>query len=196
MYRKLVFLIDTMCRVSEFSGITWDDIDMKERMVSINHQLQYKKYINEEHSKFHIEETKGKETRIIPMTDRLYKVLKEIKTYYFITRSDIEVDGMKDFVFLSSTGKLVHADIFRNELSGFLNAYNKSTKCKIEYLTPHILRHTGCTRNAENGMDLRVLQYLMGHKSSKITNEVYNHVTQERLKQEVLKTAKNQLKQA
>lgn len=45
-------------------------------------------------------------------------------------------------------------------------------------------------------MDLKVLQYLMGHKSSKATNEVYNHVTQERLKQEVLKTARNQLKQA
>lgn len=196
MYRKLVFLIDTMCRVSEFSGITWDDIDMKERMITIDHQLQYKKYINEEHSKFHIETTKGKEIRVVPMTDRLYKVLKEMKTYYFITRSDMEVDGVKDFVFLSSTGKLVHADIFRNELSRFLDAYNKSGKYKIEYLTPHILRHTGCTRNAENGMDMKVLQYLMGHKSSKVTNEVYNHVTQERLKQEVLKTAKNQLKQA
>lgn len=45
MYRKLVFLIDTMCRVSEFSGITWKDINMKERIVSINHQLQYEKYL-------------------------------------------------------------------------------------------------------------------------------------------------------
>lgn len=26
-----------------------------------------------------------------------------------------------------------------------------------------MLRHTGCTRNAENGMDMKVLQYLMGH---------------------------------
>ena len=196
MYRKLVFLIDTMCRVSEFAGITWNDIDMKEKMITIDHQLQYKKYINEEHSQFHIETTKGKEIRVVPMTDRLYKVLKEMNTYYYITRQEIEVDGVKDFVFFSSNGKLVYADIFRNELSRFLNAYNKNAKYKIEYLTPHMLRHTGCTRNAENGMDLKVLQYLMGHKSSKVTNEVYNHVTQKRLKQEVLKTAKNQLKQA
>ena len=73
---------------------------------------------------------------------------------------------------------------------------NPKAKHKIECLTPHMLRHTGCTRNAENGMDLKVLQYLMGHKSSKITYDVYNHVTQERVIQEVLKTAKNQLKQA
>ena len=45
-------------------------------------------------------------------------------------------------------------------------------------------------------MDLKVLQYLMGHKSSKITNDIYNHVTQERATQEVLKVAKIQAKQA
>ncbi len=196
MYRKLIFLIDTMCRVSEFSGITWNDIDMKEKIITINHQLQYKKYLNEDHIRFHITMTKGKEIRYIPMTDRLYKVLKEIKTYYFITRKDIEIDGVKDFVFFSISGNLLYAEQFRCELLRLLDSYNENAECKIEYLTPHMLRHTGCTRNAENGMDLKVLQYLMGHKSSKITNEVYNHVTQERLKQEVLKTAKNQLKQA
>ncbi len=196
MYRKLVFLVDSMCRISEFSGITWNDIDMKEKMITIDHQLQYKKYLNEEHSSFHIAETKGKEVRFIPMTQRLYNVLKDMRTYYFITRKDFEIDGVKDFIFFSASGSLIHADQFRGELLRLLDSYNKIAKNKIDYLTPHMLRHTGCTRNAENGMDLKVLQYLMGHKSSKVTNEVYNHVTQERLKQEVLKTAKNQLKQA
>ena len=191
-----MFLVDSMCRISEFSGITWNDIDMKEKMITIDHQLQYKKYLNEEHSSFHIAETKGKEVRFIPMTQRLYNVLKDMRTYYFITRKDFEIDGVKDFIFFSASGSLIHADQFRGELLRLLDSYNKIAKNKIDYLTPHMLRHTGCTRNAENGMDLKVLQYLMGHKSSKVTNEVYNHVTQERLKQEVLKTAKNQLKQA
>lgn len=196
MYQKLVFLIDTMCRVSEFSGITWNDIDMKERMISINHQLQYKKYINDKNYEFRVAPTKGQEVRYVPMTDRLYAILKEMKKYYFITRSDIEIDGIRDFVFLSSTGYPVYADLFRYELSRFLKFYNENAKHKINYLTPHMLRHTGCTRNAECGMDLKVLQYLMGHKSSRITNDVYNHITQERSTKEMLKTAKNQLKQA
>jgi Site-specific recombinase XerD len=196
LYRKLVFLIETMCRIGEFTGITWNDIDMKEKMISINHQLQYKKYLNEDHCRYRIAPTKGKEVRYIPMTQRLYKILKEMRTYYFITRTDIEVDGVKDFVFLSNNGKLVYGDAFRQELIRLLKGYNKDARYKIEHLTPHMLRHTGCTRNAENGMDLKVLQYLMGHKSSKITNDVYNHVTQERAVKEVLKTAKNQQKQA
>jgi integrase len=198
MYRKLVFLVDSMCRVSEFAGITWNDINMKERIISINHQLQYKKYVGEDCTRFRIIPTKGRNVRYIPMTDRLYKVLKEMRKSYFITRKeDIEVDNVTDFIFFSEYGSLICAGTFRSELLRLKDSYNsKYPKNKIGYLTPHILRHTGCTRNAENGMDMKVLQYLMGHKSSKVTNEVYNHITEERVMEEMLKTAKNQQKQA
>lgn len=198
MYRKLVFLVDSMCRVSEFAGITWKDIDMKERIISINHQLQYKKYAGDACAKFRFAPTKGKNERVIPMTNRLYKILKEMKRDYFITQRDnLAVDNVKDFVFFSESGNLINTCSFRIELLHLLDSYNnKNPKNKIEYLTPHMLRHTGCTRNAENGMDIKVLQYLMGHKSSTVTNEVYNHVTEERAMEEMLRTARNQQKQA
>ena len=55
------------------------------------------------------------------------------------------------------------------------------------YLThPHILRHTGCTRMVEAGIDPRTLQDIMGHASMKMTMELYNHVTDERLMNEIL----------
>lgn len=165
---------------------------------TINPQLQYQKYVGEECARFRIIPTKGRNVRYIPMTDRLYKVLKDMKKSYFITRrEDIEVDNVTDFIFFSEYGSLICAGTFRTELLRLKDSYNnKHPKSKIGYLTPHILRHTGCTRNAENGMDMKVLQYLMGHKSSKITNEVYNHITDERVMEEMLKTAKNQQKQA
>lgn len=198
MYCKLVFLVDSMCRVSEFAGVTWKDINMKERIISINHQLQYKKYAGDDCAKFCITPTKGNNERYIPMTDRLYKMLKKMKSNYFVTRrDDLVVDNVKDFVFFSKSGNLIYTGSFRRELLRLLASYNlKNPKNKIEYLTPHILRHTGCTRNAENGMDIKVLQYLMGHKSPTITNEVYNHVTEERAMKEMIKTARNQQKQA
>ena len=38
----------------------------------------------------------------------------------------------------------------------------------------------------EDGIDMKVLQYLMGHSSARITNDVYNHVTEDRAANEVI----------
>jgi hypothetical protein len=41
---------------------------------------------------------------------------------------------------------------------------------------------------AESGMDVKVLQYIMGHNSINVTMEVYNHVSPERSREEMKKT--------
>lgn len=59
----------------------------------------------------------------------------------------------------------------------------------VPYLTrPHILRHTTCTRMAETDLDIKVVQYVMGHANISVTMDVYNHVTyQERIVREIAK---------
>lgn len=39
------------------------------------------------------------------------------------------------------------------------------------------MRHTFCTRMAENRMDIKVLQKVMGHANVTITMQTYTHVT-------------------
>ena len=51
----------------------------------------------------------------------------------------------------------------------------------------HILRHTECTRMAESGMDVKVLQVIMGYSDAVVTLKVYDHVDKERMKKEIQK---------
>ncbi|MBO4365458.1 MAG: tyrosine-type recombinase/integrase, partial [Eggerthellaceae bacterium] len=45
-------------------------------------------------------------------------------------------------------------------------------------LTPHVLRHTYCTLLCAAGVDLRTIQYLMGHSDPQTTMKVYTHYVQ------------------
>ncbi|MCB5475926.1 tyrosine-type recombinase/integrase [Blautia luti] len=58
----------------------------------------------------------------------------------------------------------------------------------VLYLThPHMLRHTFCTRCAEAGLDIKVLQMIMGHSDISITMNIYNHVDAARVQNEMKK---------
>ena len=43
-------------------------------------------------------------------------------------------------------------------------------------ISPYYLRHTYCTRLAEEQVDIKVAQYLMGHYSIEMTSKIYTHV--------------------
>ena len=47
----------------------------------------------------------------------------------------------------------------------------------LPHITPHVFRHTFCTNYANDGIDIKNLQYLMGHSDAGVTLNVYTHAS-------------------
>ena len=65
-----------------------------------------------------------------------------------------------------------------NELRWAMKKYRKLHPDKpLPHITPHVFRHTFCTNYANAGMDIKNLQYLMGHSDAGVTLNVYTHAS-------------------
>ena len=184
-YPLIAFLLGTGCRISEALGMTWDDINFEERYVSVNHQVIYKK--KDGAVVYFAAPTKTKKERKVPIQKDLLEILRKLRddTYFISKASGFEVDGYSNFVFINNAGKLKTQHTIVRTFHGIRDAYNKEETAKayeesrepvlLPDFTPHTLRHTFCTRMAENGVDVKVLQEIMGHANISVTMQVYNH---------------------
>ena len=185
----ITIAVGTCLRCGELTGLTWNDVDLKNRLINIDHQLIYKNY--GDGCKFHINEPKtsaGK--RVVPMSESVYKAFIEIRKQNFVLGRSCKanIDGYTNFVFLSSNGQPYATNGINHFLRNIEKAYNKAYPQEIiPHISAHILRHTGCTIYASKGMDVKALQDLMGHSDASVTMNVYNHSSFERTEKELRK---------
>jgi integrase/recombinase XerD len=104
---------------------------------------------------------KGKKDRIVPLSTKILALLRDYYKSY----------NPKEFLFEGQAGGKYSEKSLENVLKQSL------FKARIEKpVTLHWLRHSYATHLLENGTDLRYIQDLLGHKSSK-TTEIYTHVS-------------------
>ncbi len=110
--------------------------------------------------------SKGKKDRMVPISDRVIEMLRE---YYKIYRPEL-------YLF---EGQYKGTQYSEQSLQSVLK--QAVVKCRIaKPVTLHWLRHSYATHLLESGTDLRYIQELLGHKSSK-TTEIYTHVSEKSL---------------
>lgn len=110
----------------------------------------------------HIRQSKGAKDREVPLSQT---ALEQLRIYYRQYKP-------KDYLFEGQFGGMYTT---RSIQALFRKALKETQITKKA--TVHTLRHSYATHLLENGTDLRIIQELLGHKSSK-TTEIYTHVSQ------------------
>jgi integrase/recombinase XerD len=115
-----------------------------------------------------IRQSKGKKDRIAPLSPKILDMLRE----YYI--------GFKPKTWLFE-GQNENTKYDERSLSNVLK--QALTKSRINKpVSLHWLRHSYATHLLESGTDLRYIQELLGHSSSK-TTEIYTHVSTKSIQQ-------------
>jgi integrase/recombinase XerD len=115
-----------------------------------------------------LKNSKGKKDRIVPLSS---KILEMLRDYYKVYKPKI-------YLFEG----LVPGDPYSDKSlqSVLKQALHKTAITKP--VTLHWLRHSYATHLLESGTDLRYIQELLGHNSSK-TTEIYTHVSTKSIQQ-------------
>ncbi len=121
--------------------------------------------LDRERNILHIREGKGMVDRFVPIPDKVWVKVEEYTKAY----------KPREYLFEGQTGGRYSSEsVYRVFKDALLKAgINKDVGV-------HSLRHSYATHLHENGLDIRYIQELLGHKSTR-TTEIYTHVSRRNL---------------
>ena len=170
-YDDIVILLGTGLRVSELYGLTKADIDFDRRCIHVRRQL-----CRTAEKPYFVTPPKTKSgIRNVPMTDAVYMALMRVVKARTAPKVELPVDGHSGFLFLDKSGMPKVAMHLENYMRGLQARFEKAYGKPVPRITPHVLRHTFCTNVQQAGLDVKSLQYLMGHSNASVTLDVYTH---------------------
>lgn len=165
VYPFVLTMQQTGMRRGEVTGLMWSDIDFEKGIIHVQ------RHVVTDHLG-QPEVVDGAKTkagvRDLPLTDKLRSYLIKIRK-----------DARSLYVFPTRNGSIYSAAaLTRNwatldERAGF-------------HTHPHQLRHTFCTKLFEAGLDVKQVQYIMGHTDVDTTLKVYTHYRESLRNEETL----------
>jgi len=143
----------------------------------VNIKLQDVDYVN----KTILVHGKGLKDRIVPVHEI---AIISLNNYILNSRIKLSLNSkeISDYIFLNYRGNKITSRGINLVLEKELERQSSTLK-----ISPHSFRHSYATHLLNNGVDLRIVQELLGHTSLS-TTQIYTKVSKEKLKAEYINT--------
>lgn len=137
-----------------------------------------------------IEEPKTESgVREIPMSEEVEAAFRVILAKRVKPKVEPMIDGYSGFLYLDKNNMPMVALHWEKYFQHILQKYNSIYKVQMPKVTPHVCRHTFCSKMAKSGMNPKSLQYIMGHSDISVTLNTYTHVKFEDAEAEMKRVA-------
>ena len=156
-YLGIVICLYTGIRIGELFALSYDDIDFKKCVMSIN-KTTYQTKRDGKVIRIVDRPKTSSSIRDIPLPKNIVQLLQKNKK---LTKSR--------YVITTRTKGMVEMRSYQRTYQIILK------KLKIQYKNFHSLRHTFATRATEIGADARTVSEILGHKNPIITLQRYTH---------------------
>ena len=171
-YDGIYILFYTGLHVSEFVGLTINDIEFDKERIKVDHQLQRTR--NMEYEILTPKTEKGE--RYVPMQKDVADCFRRIIQNRKHPKIEPMIDGYSGFLFLDKNDMPMVALHWEKYFQHIREKYNSIYKVQMPCITPHVCRHTFCSNMAKSGMNPKTLQYIMGHSDIGVTLNTYTHL--------------------
>ena len=157
-----IFDLLTGLRESELIGLTVDCFNRDDRTLNVYRQLIY----NKRKHQYEFTSLKNSKSRVLTLTQQAYDILSKYCP-------DDDTFYSNDIIFKNRENEHFTA-------AALYNSFKKVVKSiGLPKVTFHDLRHTHAVLSLKAGMDIKTLQYNMGHYSAAFTLDVYGHCLNE-----------------
>lgn len=174
-------------RVGELCALTWNDIDIEQKIITItkttyNPDNRPKEYML-------LTPKTAKSIRTIEVADIVIKALLEYKAQQNIEKMRLKNIWHNKYDFVFTAARNPGYPILQKNIQSRLSRLLKL--CSMQnHFTPHSFRHTHTSLLAEAGVELHDIMDRLGHADDNTTRNVYLHVTKTQKKYVSQKFAK------
>ncbi len=176
-------------RLGEAFAVAWEDIDLENRKLTVNRQVQWKEKDGDTPGYWFFTKPKYDSVRVIDLDEGLVALLsrtkeKQERAKVFYAEEYIQNFEAPDHSLnKEGVGKPINLVCIR-ESGEFIQPRTIQHTCRVIHGSMnypefdfHSLRHTHCSMLLEAGAAPKYVQERLGHKNLQVTMNIYQHLT-------------------